>query len=108
MTDEDLDVNDYVDGKIVDCPKCGKPYGVGDSPFCRDRHEPLRGHGFVKDPFSSYWDDGLGMHVESRDQHAREMKQRGFEFRDRLSQGDIAARVDKRHELRKQQERMRS
>lgn len=108
MTDEDLDVNDHVDDKVATCEKCGTTYTVGDSPFCKDKHASLRGHGFVPHPFSPYWDDGLGMHVESRDQHAREMKSRGFDFKDRLSDGEISARKDQRHERRKQQDRMRS
>lgn len=84
----------------VRCGGCGKVYGIGDSPLCRDGHgrvPPAKG-------FEPYFDHGLGEHVTGWGDIHKAMRENNLDFRDHPSPGDSSVRMDK---IREQQKRER-
>lgn len=92
----------------ITCDRCGVTYGIGCSPFCRDQHAPVRGSAqYVEFErlFSNYYDEGLDAHITGRDQRRRLMQRMNVDHRERPTPGDLAARRDKVHELRRERAR---
>lgn len=75
----------------VTCEKCGAAYGIGQSPYCRDGHQPVGSY----HPFIGYFDIALGAQVDSLAQRKRLMKAAGVDYRDKMSPGDLSARADR-------------
>lgn len=66
----------------VACEKCGKEYGIGDSPWCRDDHTSGR---FGFDAFTPYDDDQLGsdpVRIGNRGERLRYMEKNHIEYKD--------------------------
>ena len=92
----------------VPCERCGHLIRIGESPFCRDNHAPVRGSAqYVQfeQLFSNYYDEGLDVEVTGRQQRQRVMRDLKADFRERPSPGERSARRDKAHERRKEQSR---
>lgn len=97
--------------ETIRCERCGTEYGVGQSPYCRDAH------GFVGryQPFTPYFDVGLGVEVTSLAQRWTLMKgeidresgeRRGqLDYRDKVSPGELSARRDRSESERKERAR---
>lgn len=58
-------------------------------------------------PFHEYFDFALGEHVTGRMQRQRLMHEKGLDFRDKMSKGDISARIDKVNEAKRGEGRRR-
>lgn len=83
---------------LITCESCGVTFGIGCSPFCRDRHAPVRGSaGFLEFvvPFSNYFDEGLGVDITGRDHRRRVMRDLHCDHRELPTKGDKSARRDK-------------
>lgn len=68
------------------CEKCGKEYGIGASPFCRDNHEGGGHYGY--EAFTPYTDTQIaryGKHFGNRGERISYMNKNNIEYKD-LSQ----------------------
>lgn len=61
----------------VKCEKCETWYSIGDSPFCRDKHEKVEPY----HPFRPYFDIALGKEVTSIADRRNSMKELHAEFK---------------------------
>lgn len=78
-------------GQLVTCDKCSEEYGVGDSPWCRDGHEPVQPRG----GFEPRFDIGLGEYVTGWGDVKQHMRRKHLDYREHPSQGDLSARRDR-------------
>jgi len=98
------------------CTVCGLPIAVGQWP-CVSRIVE-HGTSVQTDPFSTYFDIGLGEEVtslgdrwqamkEQRDAQTGDVTRERLEYRDKMSKGDQSARLDRVREQEKQEQRAR-
>ena len=76
------------------CSKCGVEYGVGDSPWCRDRHARVT----PTNAFHAGFDWGLGAEVYSLGERKALMRKHGLDYRDHPSPGEMSVKFDKINE----------
>lgn len=74
------------------CDKCGTTYGIGCSPWCRDKHAYV---GRTHHEFEAYYDEGLGAYIETRDVRKRLLKEANADAKDGMRAGDLSARRDR-------------
>ncbi len=91
------------DPNVAPCQVCGLPLRVGEQGciYTIRPHEPVGRY----DPFIPYFDFALGEYVESHAHRWRLMKEHHVDYRDKMSPGDLSARKDRVHELRKERAR---
>ena len=85
---------------LVTCETCGKAYGIGCSPYCKDGHErvmPSKG-------FAPYFDIGLGREVTGWGDVRQTMRRGHLDFRDHPSK----AKLEERRERTEQQKKGRA
>jgi len=87
------------------CPECGGIIEIGRFPFCP--HEWLT----ERRPFVPWIDENISpdgpVEITSLGQWNRLMRLNQMDIRDKMSKGDLAARADRCHEQRREQERCR-
>ncbi len=75
----------------VTCDACGVEYGIGCSPFCKDRH----GRVIPGGAFEPRFDVGLGEYVTGWGDIHKRMREKHLDYRDHPSPGDLSARRDR-------------
>jgi hypothetical protein len=84
------------------CDSCGKEYEIGDWIFCP--------HGAVREkrPFKGWIDEHISsdgpVEITSLAQWNRLMKENNSDLKDKLSQGEMSARRDKREWMKKERQ----
>jgi hypothetical protein len=86
------------------CQVCGLPIAVGQQP-CITTIRPHEWVGSYR-PFTPYFDFALGQEVTSHAHRWRLMKEAHVDYRDKMSPGDLSARLD-RVEAQKREEARR-
>jgi hypothetical protein len=87
--------------ETIRCEKCGIRFGIGQSPVCKDGHDYVGRY----EPFTAYFDIGLGVEVTSHAQRWRLMREAKVDYRDKLSKGELSARRDRVEQQRREQAR---
>lgn len=73
------------------CSQCGDLIAIGDSPSCKDGHASVLPY----HPFIPYFDFALGEYVSSHAARWTHMKRLHMDYRDKMSPGDLSARLDR-------------
>lgn len=87
-----------LDGDRVVC-ECGITYGIGDSPWCKDKHAPVQPRG----GFEPRFDIALGEYVTGWGDVKQHMRRKHLDYREHPSAGDLSARRDRIEEGKRQQ-----
>lgn len=91
--------SDWRTAKQYECPDCGHLRGIGLWPACP--HGTPRG----MQTFAPYWDEHVApepVWVTSLAQRKKLMRQNKMDYRDKMRPGDLSARQDKAHEMKRE------